>query len=43
MVCAKQMGMSEQELMNSCPIFFIECYQKFLEKRCEEVRALYGR
>lgn len=42
MVCARLMGMSEEEFMNSCPIFFNECYQAFMERRSEEVRMLYG-
>lgn len=43
MVCARKMGMSEDEFWNSCPIFFNECYQIFLRDKEEEVEALYGR
>ena len=31
MVCAKTMGMSEDEFWNSCPIFFNECFEKYME------------
>ena len=42
MICARKMGMSEEEFWNSCPIFFNECYQVFMERKQEEVRMLYG-
>lgn len=31
MVLARQMGMSEEEFWHSCPIFFNECAEKFME------------
>lgn len=31
MVLAREMGMSEEEFWGSCPIFFNECLEKFLE------------
>lgn len=31
MVLARQMRMSEEEFWNSCPIFFNECAEKFME------------
>ena len=43
MVCAREMGMSEEEFMHSCPIFFNECYRIFLQRKREEVKALYGK
>ena len=42
MVAARTMGMSEEEFMNSCPIFFNECYRVFVERNLEEVKSLYG-
>lgn len=42
MVCAKEMGMSEKEFWNSCPVFFNECYEAYVEKRKEEMTAIYG-
>ena len=32
MVCAREMGMSEEEFFNSDPIFFNECYEIFKER-----------
>lgn len=43
MVSAKEMGMSEEEFFNSCPIFFNECYELFVKRKREEVMMLYGR
>lgn len=43
MICAKEMGMSEDEFWNSCPIFFNECYEIFVDRKKEEVAAIYGR
>lgn len=42
MICAREMGMSEKEFWNSCPIFFNECYEVFVKRRMNEVRNLYG-
>ena len=42
MICAREMGMSEEEFWNSDPIFFNECYQIFLEHKNKEVRMKYG-
>nr|DAL60640.1 MAG TPA_asm: hypothetical protein [Caudoviricetes sp.]DAP22622.1 MAG TPA: hypothetical protein [Caudoviricetes sp.] len=30
MIAAKQMGMSEEEFLNSCPFFFSECFSYYL-------------
>lgn len=30
MVCAKEMGMSEDEFWHSCPIFFNEVFEKYM-------------
>lgn len=43
MVCSKEMGMSEDEFWNSCPIFFNECYNVYMERKTEEMKMLYGR
>ena len=40
---AKEMGMSEEEFWNSDPIFFYECYEKFIERKIREVKWIYGR
>lgn len=37
-MCARKMGMSEEEFWNSCPIFFIECLQIFAKERREEAK-----
>lgn len=39
MVCARKMGMSEEEFWNSDPIFFNECLEAFtnLERKKEGV------
>lgn len=43
MISAREMGMSEKEFYNSCPIFFVQCYQEFLRRKQEGVNVLYGR
>ena len=43
MVCAREMGMSEEEFWNSDPIFFNECYNVYIQRKMEEVKALYVR
>lgn len=43
MICAREMGMNENEFFSSCPIFFVECYRVFIERKKEEMMALYGR
>lgn len=43
MVCAREMGMSEEEFWHSCPIFFNECYQVFSQRKREEMRMIYGK
>lgn len=43
MICAREMGMNEEEFFGSCPIFFVECYQEFCKRKREEVMAIYGR
>ena len=43
MMIAREMGMSEEEFWNSDPIFFCKCYEKFCERKIDEVKALYGR
>lgn len=40
---AKEMGMSEEEFWNSDPIFFHKCYEKFCQRKIEELKLLYGR
>ena len=42
MVVAREMGMSEDEFWNSCPIFFNEVADKFYEKKRREYGALMG-
>ena len=37
MVCAREMGMSEDEFFRSCPVFFIECYEAFQERKRKAV------
>lgn len=31
MVAARKMGMSEEEFWSSCPVFFNECLEKYME------------
>ena len=39
MIASKEMGMSEEEFWNSCPIFFNECYSEFKSRQVNR----YGR
>lgn len=41
MVCAREMGMNEEEFWNSDPIFFAECYEEFQDRKMREVE-MYG-
>ena len=42
MVCARKMGMSEEEFWNSDPIFFNECLEVFTELEKRKGGALIG-
>lgn len=41
MVCAREMGMSEEEFFHSSPFFFNECYRIFRERKEQEVSNLW--
>ena len=41
MVCAREMGMSEEEFYHSSPIFFDECYRIFKERKEQEVNSIW--
>lgn len=43
MISAREMGMSEDEFWNSCPIFFNECYEEYIRRKRKEVESLNGR
>lgn len=43
MVVARMMGMSEEEFMNSDPIFFNECLEIFLEIEEKKGGVKFGR
>lgn len=42
MVCARKMGMSEEEFWNSDPVFFNECLEIFSEMERQKGGALHG-
>lgn len=42
MVCARKMGMSEDEFWNSDPVFFNECLEVFTELEKRKGGALIG-